>query len=77
MVEVLFGESGGGAMKVAQKHIKNQQVLNKSEVVCMPFLLDIGDIKEAVESEYRKNLIMELYTANGRVDRKKEGLLYL
>lgn len=69
MVEVLFGESEGGAMKVAKEHIKNEQVLNKSEVVCIPFLLDIGDIKEAVESEYRKNLIMELYTANGRVDK--------
>lgn len=71
MVEVMFGEGEGGAMKIAQGYAENGEVngIKKSEVVCIPFLLDIGNINEAVESEYRKNLIMELYTANGRVDK--------
>ncbi|MCM1049105.1 MAG: DUF1835 domain-containing protein [Clostridiales bacterium] len=35
------------------------------EVICLGFLLDIGDIREAVDSEYRKNLIYSMY-AQGR-----------
>ena len=31
------------------------------EVVCLGFLLDIGDIKEEVSSEYRKHLIHSMY----------------
>lgn len=71
MIEVLFGESEGGAMKIAQDYAENadENSLKYSAVVCIPFLLDIGDINEAVESEYRKNLIIDLYTSNGRVER--------
>jgi hypothetical protein len=95
MIEVLFGESEGGAMKVA----KNYQKLdyddgatawfgknpskeefdkmldgkavggNASEVVCIPFMLDIGDIKVPIESEYRKKLIFDMYTRNGMNDK--------
>lgn len=70
MIEVLFGESEGGALKIAQNYAGNGQeiILKYSEVVCIPFLLDIGDINELIESEYRKNLIIDLYTSNGRVD---------
>lgn len=32
------------------------------EVVCLGFLLDIGDIRENVDSAYRKTLIHDLYT---------------
>lgn len=31
------------------------------EVICLGFMLDIGDIKESTESEYRKNLIYSMY----------------
>ena len=31
------------------------------EVICLGFLLDIGDIREAVDSQYRKDLIYSLY----------------
>lgn len=31
------------------------------EVICLGFLLDIGDIREDVNSEYRKNLIYSMY----------------
>lgn len=31
------------------------------EVICLGFLLDIGDIKEEIDSKYRKNLIYSLY----------------
>ena len=32
-----------------------------AEVVCLGFMLDIGDIKEPVDSLYRKNLIYSMY----------------
>jgi hypothetical protein len=41
---------------------------NSSEVVCLPLMLDIGDINQPIDSEYRKNLILEMYTINGRDD---------
>lgn len=85
MIEVLFGESEAGAMKVA----KNTVVISKvdgptavwmagkkkplerencgwiegtaREVICLGFLLDIGDIGEDVDSEYRRHLIYSMY----------------
>lgn len=91
MIEVMFGESESGAMKVAKNYRKpdfNNGAIgwigrkptkeefdkmfdgqavggNSSEVVCIPFLLDIGDITVPIESEYRKNLILDLYTITG------------
>ena len=32
------------------------------EVICLGFLLDIGDIREKVDSAYRKTLLHDLYT---------------
>lgn len=34
---------------------------NAQEVVCLGFLLDIGDIREPADSEYRRNLLHSLY----------------
>lgn len=34
------------------------------EVICLGFMLDIGDIKEPVDSQYRKNLIYSMYAQN-------------
>lgn len=34
------------------------------EVVCLGFMLDIGNIKEPVDSQYRKNLIYSMYAQN-------------
>ncbi|WP_027625647.1 DUF3658 domain-containing protein [Clostridium lundense] len=91
MIEVLFGESEGGAMKVAKNYQKPDfdngattcfgKKLNKyefekmfdgkavggnsSEVICIPFMLDIGDINVSIENEYRKELIFDMYTING------------
>lgn len=93
MIEVMFGESEGGGMKVAKNYKKpdidnmaisyigtgkkpNREELekmfegqavggNSSQVVCIPLLLDMGDINVPVDSEYRKNLIIDMYTING------------
>lgn len=90
MIEVLFGESEAGAMKVA----KNTVIVSKvdgstsvwtvgkkkppekehcgwiegtsEEVICLGFLLDIGDIREDVSSEYRKHLISSIYAQEQR-----------
>lgn len=42
---------------------------NSQEVVCLPFLLDIGDINMPIESDYRKNLILDMYRID-EADRK-------
>jgi hypothetical protein len=91
MIEVMFGESEGGAMKVAKNYRKpnfNSGATawfgrkpteeefdkmfdgkavggNSAEVVCIPFHLDVGDITFPIESEYRKNFILDFYTMNG------------
>lgn len=84
MIEVLFGESEAGSMKVA----KNKIVLGKvngpvsvwmagkktpppkhftgwvegtpEEVICLGFMMDIGNIKEPMESAYRRELICSM-----------------
>ncbi|SNS73977.1 protein of unknown function [Anaerovirgula multivorans] len=95
MIEVMFGESEGGAMKMAKNYQKpdfNNGTTawfgkkptkdefdkmfdgkavggNSSEVLCIPFMLDIGDINVPIESEYRKKLILDMYTINGWDDK--------
>ncbi|MGN0242135.1 MAG: DUF3658 domain-containing protein [Candidatus Weimeria sp.] len=34
------------------------------EVVCLDFMLDIGDIKDPIDSRYRENLIFSMYSQN-------------
>ncbi len=91
MIEVMFGESEGGAMKMAKNYKKpdfhnvamacigkkpNKEEFDKmfdgkavggdsSEVVCVPLMLDVGDINVTIENEYRKELIYDMYTING------------
>ncbi|MEJ8737947.1 DUF1835 domain-containing protein [Erysipelotrichaceae bacterium HCN-30851] len=67
MVEILFGESEAGSMKeytslLSSKDYNDQETAGKIEdVICLGFLLDIGDINEGVDSLYRKKLIYSLY----------------
>lgn len=70
MVEILFGESEAGSMKATKKYTSllsskdynDQETAGKIEdVICLGFLLDIGDINEGVDSLYRKKLIYSLY----------------
>jgi hypothetical protein len=94
MIEVLFGESECGAMKMAKNYRKPdfdngaigwigrkpskeefEKMFdgkavggNSSEVICIPFMLDIGDINISIESNYRKKLIFDMYTINGMDD---------
>lgn len=101
MIEVMFGESEGGAMKVAKNYQKpdyNRGAFgwigkkpskkevdkmfdgkavggNSTEVVCIPFLLDIGDITVPIESDYRKNIIIEFYTITGFGDENTQKSL--
>lgn len=41
------------------------------EVICLGFMMDIGDIQEKAESEYRKNLIYSMY-AQGQWGKDEE-----
>lgn len=57
MIEVMFGESEAGSMKYAKKREGGRA----DEVICLGFLLDIGDIRQSADSLYRKNLIYSMY----------------
>ena len=65
MVEILFGESSAGSMKAAKcenVEYKNDQPLwiqgSSDEVICLGFMLDMGYIGEAVDSQYRKDFML-------------------
>lgn len=84
MIEVLFGESEAGAMKVAKNKVvsiasdgptaifcagkkrppsrENTGWIEgtSSEVICLAFMLDVGEIDRDVDGEYRKNLICSM-----------------
>lgn len=73
MIEVLFGESEAASMKAAKSSVTVGHVDGATpawmegtaeEVVCLGFMLDIGNIKEPVDSQYRKNLIYSMYAQN-------------
>ena len=63
MVDILFGESEAACMKYA----KTIRALPAEEgepdtVICLAFMLDIGDIQEAIDSSYRQELIFSMYS---------------
>ncbi|MCC3866632.1 DUF1835 domain-containing protein [Terrisporobacter mayombei] len=62
MIEVLFGESEAASMKAAIE----EGVISGStdKVICLALMLDIGDIRENIESPYRQELIFDMYTQN-------------
>lgn len=67
MVEVLFAESEAASMQAGKKRPLKREPAGgiegtPEEVICLGFLLDIGDIRENVDSAYRKTLIHDLYT---------------
>lgn len=47
MVEVLFGESEAGAMKIAKRQLERDRWRAgvEQQVICLGFMLDIRDIK--------------------------------
>lgn len=53
MIEIVFGESEAGAMKTA---LRRERGLG-SDVICLPLMLDIGDISQPVLSKYRRDLL--------------------
>ena len=57
MIDVLFDEGEAESVKVAQ----HDKILNSKDVVCLGFMLDIGNIKESVEGVYRKELIYSMF----------------
>lgn len=67
MIEVLFAESEAASMKAGKKKPLKREPAGgiegtPEEVICLGFLLDIGGIRENVDSAYRKTLIHDLYT---------------
>ena len=71
MIEVVFGESEAGAMKAA---IQNEK--SESDVICLGFALDIGDIQKPVTGEYRAKLLYNLlYQKQWGADREMKSEL--
>ena len=56
MIEIMFGESEAGAMKIA---LHSEKGLG-SDVICLPLMLDIGDISQRVLSKYRRDLLYKM-----------------
>ena len=54
MIEVLFGYSEAESLKVAKPRKESKKV------ICLGYLLDIGDIQKAPDSAYRQELIASL-----------------
>ena len=98
MIEILFGESEGGAMKLAKNYqepdyedgptawlgekpdkatfedmFAGEAVGGTSaEVIILPFMLDIGSLREPLDGTYRKKIIIEQYGVYWNEDEKEE-----
>lgn len=58
MIEVVFGESEAGALKIALQSGKLG-----ADVICLAFALEIGDIRKPVTGKYRADLLCNLLYA--------------
>lgn len=63
MIEVLFADSEVASMKAAKNVIAGTKWIQGApeEVICLSYMLDIGDINKEICSQYRKDLIYSLY----------------
>lgn len=65
MIEVMFDEGEAGAMKAA---VRKEEQLG-SEVLCLKLMLDIGELRPPLSSEYRKSLYRMMFCGQwGRND---------
>lgn len=70
MIEIVFSESEAGAVKHA---LRREKTLGR-DVVCLPLMLDIGDISQPVLSKYRCNLLYKmLYQKQWGADEEMES----
>ena len=78
MIDVFFSDSAAGSYKASERWRKE-----KSSIYSISLMLDVGDIKSGVDSEYRKNLYTEmfwlsypeLHADNERMDEYFEGYI--
>ena len=76
MIEVLFGESEAASMKAAKCRISVNKTAppsgevsgwiegNANKVICLGFMLDMGDITEPADSLYRREFLYSLYAVS-------------
>ena len=63
MIDILFGESDAACMKYAKTICALPAEEGEPDtVICLAFMLDIGDIQEAMDSSYRQELIFSMYS---------------
>lgn len=77
MIEVLFSEGEAGSMKLAKQ--SNFLPGKIEEVICLDFMLDIGDIRKSIDSQYRKDLICSMYFQGqyGDIGHEEVGDIYV
>ena len=83
--KIVIGHRDNGPVSVIGKTGREQDFCGKEvrwipgtskEVICLGLMLDIGDIKEAADSDYRKRLILSLLSQNQwESDRETEAEL--
>lgn len=62
MIEILFSESDAGNMKASNSPSRINQFAK--EIICLGFMMDIGDIQKPMDSTYRKELIHSMLAQN-------------
>ncbi len=65
----IIGGSKGEASNIGELPILDEREAefitgNKDQVICLGFMLDIGNIRDSVDSQYRQDLIFSMYTQN-------------
>jgi hypothetical protein len=65
----IIGGLNNSALDMGNSQINNKKMEwvtgNPDEVICLDFMLDIGDIEKAIDSQYRQDLIISMHTQNG------------
>lgn len=69
MVEVLFSAGAAESMECA-KNIQTRHCAN--EIVCLDYMLDVGDILQPPDSDYRQGLIVSMHM-QGKPDGSRES----
>lgn len=55
MIDILFGDSAAGGLKCTREFHEEL-----SEIACLGFMADVGDISDSMFGEYRANLLCEM-----------------
>lgn len=66
MIEIVFDVNEAAALAVLNSNVLEKEKVNidSKDIICLPAMLDIGNISEPIDSEYRKQLLFEMKEYN-------------